>query len=42
MPEGFNQGLEHRRYLCYPSESFAATTCTSSTRLPTSDVHPLP
>jgi len=22
MPEGFNQGLEHRRYLCYPSESF--------------------
>ena len=22
MPECFNQGLEHRRYLCYPSESF--------------------
>jgi GrpB-like predicted nucleotidyltransferase (UPF0157 family) len=22
LPERFNRGLEHRRYLCYPSESF--------------------
>src|SRR5207249_5032919 len=22
MPERFNKGLEHRRYLCYPRESF--------------------